>query len=321
MWALVLWYRITRELEAHGRVRNADKKFVVLSHTTTDSIIRLARKHGLGVVKTWVGFASLAAGRRDVWEAAAGLLDLRDGRDAGRYKDLCHPYVCECLGMDNGKRSINVGAMEQSNGFSMLGGPPPDERSLGVGGHVRDKDGTFAALLVAEIAAWAKRQGTSILELLDKEIYLDPEIGLFINFYEPDPLDGEYPGIEGDRLKKAVLRRALGSSNSPWPATCPSAACPSSRPRCTARASTTPIYPPTYDFVFPDEGVRFFFDDDASDHLTVRPSGTGNSLRFHVQLHANPTAETLLTTKQQLRDQGKAILDDIRRLVKAPRER
>ena len=38
------------------------------------------------------------------------------------------------------------------------------------------------------------------------------------------------------------------------------------------------IYPPTHDYQFPDEGVRFYFDDEGLNHLTVRPSGTGNSL-------------------------------------------
>ena len=35
---------------------------------------------------------------------------------------------------------------------------------------------------------------------------------------------------------------------------------------------------------FPDEGYRFYFDDERRSHLTIRPSGTSNALRFHVQL-------------------------------------
>ncbi|MHC4702666.1 MAG: hypothetical protein ACYTFQ_19055 [Planctomycetota bacterium] len=82
------------------------------------------------------------------------------------------------------------------------------------------------------------------------------------------------------------------------------------------------IYPPTYDFQFPDEGIRFFFDDDKLSHLTVRPSGTGNSLRFHIQLHDGSVTESnLIEKKGQLRANGKAIMDDIRELLKAPRER
>ena len=60
MWTLVLWYRLFREREKHKHVIDADKKFIVLSHTTSDGITSLARKYGLGIVKTWVGFAALA---------------------------------------------------------------------------------------------------------------------------------------------------------------------------------------------------------------------------------------------------------------------
>jgi len=320
MWALVLWYQLHMDIEKYGKVRDADKKFVTLSHTTSDSITHLARKHGLGVIRSWVGFASLAAGTRDVWDGKEDqILHLVDGRDE-KYRDLCHPFVCDCQGMENGKRSINVAAMEQSNGFSILGGPPPDARSLGVGGHVRDKDGTFAALLVAEIAAWAKQKGTTLIELLDKNIYLDPDIGLFANLYEPDPLDGEYPGIEGDRLKKAILRRAIGYFQLALTGDLEIAGIPV-KSACIYRTGKYDIiYPPTYDFQFPDEGVRFFFDEEKINHVTIRPSGTGNALRFHIQLHDDSITESnLIEKKEQLLSKGRAIMDNIRQLLKAPR--
>jgi len=320
MWALVLWYRLHMDIQRYGQVMDADRKFVTLSHTTSDSITRLARKHGLGVVRSWVGFASLAAATRDVWNEKAGqFVNLVDGRDE-KYRDLCHPFVCDCEGMENGRRSVNVGAMEQSNGFSILGGPPPDDRSLGEGGHVRDKDGTFAALLVAEIAAWAKENGTTLIGLLDKHIYLDPDIGLFVNLYKPDPLDGEYPGIEGDRLKKSILRRTLGYFQL---ALCGDleiggAGVKSASIYRTGKYDT--IYPATYDFQFPDEGVRFFFDDEKTSHLTIRPSGTGNALRFHIQLHDGSVTESnLIEKKEQLLSKGKAIMDGIRELLRAAR--
>lgn len=320
MWALVLWYRLHRDIEKNGRVTDAEKKFVTLSHTTSDSITHLARKHGLGVVRSWVGFASLAASTRDVWDnKEEQIIRLVDGRDE-HYRELCHPFVCDCQGMESGRRSINVGAMEQSNGFSILGGPPPDAKSLGAGGHVRDKDGTFAALLIAEIAAWAKQNGTSLIELLDKNIYLDPEIGLFVNLYEPDPLDGEYPGIEGDRLKKAILRRALGYFQLALSGDLEIGGVPV-RSACIYRTGKYDmIYPPTYDFRFPDEGVRFFFDDQKLQHLTIRPSGTGNALRFHIQLHdGSVTQSNLIERKAQLLSRGRVIMDSVRELLKAPR--
>jgi len=320
MWALVLWYRLHTDIERYGQVKEADRKFVTLSHTTSDSITHLARKYGLGVVRSWVGFAALAASTRDVWNGKAEeILHLVDGRNE-TYQDVCHPFVCDCQGMEKRKRSINVAAMEQSNGFSILGGPPPDNRSLGEGGHVRDKDGTFAALLIAEIAAWAKERKTTLIELLDKYIYLDKDIGLFVNLYEPDPLDGEYPGIEGDRLKKAILRRALGYFQLALSGDLEIADIPV-KSACIYRTGKYDIiYPPTYDFQFPDEGVRFFFDDEKLQHITIRPSGTGNALRFHIQLHDNSvTVSNLIEKKEQLLSKGRAIMNNIRQLLKAPR--
>jgi phosphoglucomutase len=320
VWTLVLWYRLHREIKKYGRVRDARKKFVVLSHTTSDSITRVARKYGIGVLKSWVGFAALAAVTRDTWDGKARQFShLVDGRDE-QYTDVCHPFVCEASDMDNGQRSINIAAMEQSNGFSLLGGPPPDARSLGRGGHVRDKDGTFAALLVAEIAAWAKEQGSDLIGLLDRYVYLDRDIGLFATFYEPDPLDGEYPGIEGDRIKKNILRRALGFYQLALAGDLEIAGHRVISAAIYRTGKYDRIYPPSHDFVFPDEGIRFFFDEDKLQHLTIRPSGTGNSLRFHIQLHAEPTRKNLLQTKKEIRRDGRRIMNELRKMLRAPRE-
>lgn len=325
-WALLLWYRLKRETEKHGDVQDAEKKFITLSHTTSDSITRLARKYGIGVVRTWVGFAALAAATRDVWESKVNdILGLVNGRgqDTSReyvQRQLCHPFVCDCLDMDL-NRSINIGALEQSNGFSILGGPPPDGRSIGQGGHVRDKDGTFAAVLMAEVAAWAKENGTTLFELIDQKVYLDPDVGLFVNLYEPDPLDGEYPGIEGDRLKKSILRRALGYFQLGLTGDLKIGGV-QVKSACIYRTGKyDAIYPATYDFQFPDEGVRFFFDNEKVDHLTVRPSGTGNALRFHIQLHEDriENEAQLIERKEQLHKKGRAIMNGIRDLLKAPR--
>ncbi|PKK84886.1 MAG: hypothetical protein CVT49_01655 [candidate division Zixibacteria bacterium HGW-Zixibacteria-1] len=325
MWTLVVWYRLQREIERFGKIKDAEKKFIVLSHTTSDSITRLALKYGLGVVKTWVGFAALAAATRDTWDGKAReMAGLKNGHDE-KYIELCHPFICETYGMTEGKRSINYAAMEQSNGFSILGGPPPDGRSLGVGGHVRDKDGTFAALLVAEIAAWAKEKGTDIIGLLDKDIYLDPDIGLFATFYEPDPLDGEYPGIEGDRIKKNILIKAYDLYDQALGGKLVIAGRKVKAAAVYRTGKYDEIYPPEKDFVFPDEGIRLFFEDDPArqEHITIRPSGTGNSLRFHIQLHDFARADNLNEAKNRLRNPkdglGIRIMNELRERLDAPR--
>ncbi len=311
VWALLLWYRMKLD-----KTMDRSKAFIVYSHTTTDALLLLAKKHGIGVIRTWVGFASLSASVRDAWNGV-----LIEGLEEGK-KDpddlLTDMVVLDSHDMDK-NRNYNLGACEQSNGFSLLGYPPKDKGSFGEKGHVRDKDGTFASILVAEIAQWAKDQNSGILELIDKHIYLDPDIGLFYNHYEPDPIDGEYPGIEGDRMKKAILRRALGYFQIAKAGGLEIGGMPVSDSIMYRTGKYDHVYPPTPDWVFPDEGVRFYFGDKLN-HLTVRPSGTGNALRLHIQLHSfNVNESNIVARKKELRAKARKIADHIRELLGAPR--
>ncbi len=317
MWALILWFRLDAEMRAHGKLIDPGAKFIALSTSTTDAIVRLARKHGLGVVKSWVGFANMAAVTQMVWEKE-DLPALVEGRQTPQ-DPLCHPFIYEHEGFESGHRSFNCAAMEQSNGFSILGGPPPDERSLGTNGHVRDKDGTLAAILIAEIATYAKRHGTTIFEMVDKHIHLDPDVGLFVTRYEPDPLDGEYPGIQGDRKKKRILRRGLGLFQFAKSGGLKIGPLDVTDAAIYRTGKYDHVYPPTYDFQFPDEGIRLYFDESRFNYTLIRPSGTGNSLRFHVQLHSDVDESTLIDTKALLRRQAKEVIDDLRVKLEAPR--
>jgi phosphomannomutase len=184
---------------------------------------------------------------------------------------------------------------------------------------VRDKDGTFAALLMSEIAAYAKERGTSLFEMVDKHIYLDPDVGLFVNRYEPDPLDGEYPGIVGDRKKMSILLRTLDLHDRALAGGVDIAGKRVVSVCIYRTGKYDAIYPPTDEFAFPDEGIRFNFTEDELDYLIVRPSGTGNSLRFHVQLYSPVTESDLIEKKGILRTEAKEIVDDLRNTVGAHR--
>ena len=309
-WAVLLWYRLLLDKSIQK-----DNAFIVLSHTTTDALTLLAKKHGVGVIKTWVGFAALSAAVRDSWNG-----ELEEGLKEGK-KDpgqlLTDMVIMEASGMGKG-RSYNLGAFEQSNGYALLGYPPKDLFSLGEKGHVRDKDGTFAAILLAEIAQWANDNNTTVFELIDN-IYLDKEIGLFYNHYEPDPIDGEYPGIEGDRLKKAILRRALGYYQIALAGGLKIGGMPVTKAVIYRTGNYDHVYPPPHDWVFPDGGVRFYFGSEYN-HLTVRPSGTGNALRLHIQMHTfDVNNRNLISRKKQLRKAALKIADDIRVKLGAPR--
>ena len=318
-WSLILWYRLTYEVERFGTVRDAEKKFITLSHTTTDLLSRVARKFGLGVLKTWVGFAQLAAGTRAIWDLHRGL-DTDGLTESGRLPEydegrreagetVANRTFHSWEAMDDPRRCVNIAALEQSNGFSILGGPPADDRSLGSEGHVRDKDGTFAAVLVAELAAYAKENGTNLIDLADEKLFLDPELGLYVTHYEPDPLDGEYEGLAGYTKKRGILNKAEALLES----------CVGDPPTLGGMAvkSATVYRTGKYDAVnwsgFPDEGYRFFFDDDRQSHLTIRPSGTSNALRFHVQLFGgHPSRGELVARKAELRATMARMVQEIR---------
>lgn len=326
VWSLILWYRLKQEIEKYGKILEVQTKFIALSHTTTDLLTSIARKFGLGVLKTWVGFAQLAAGTRAIWDLSAGqdtdgitengkLPSYDEGR---RHTDqtVCNRTIHSWEAMDDRRRRFNVAALEQSNGFSLLGGPPLDERSLGVEGHVRDKDGTLAAVLVAELAQYAKEQGTNILDLVDEKLFLDPALGLYVTHYEPDPMDGEYEGLAGYTKKRNILAAAEEMLEQ------------SARTSLTLGGlqvvGSTVYRTGKYDSVnwegFPDEGFRFYFDPERLSHLTIRPSGTSNALRFHVQLYGgHPTRENLIARKAELRKTAVRIVEDIRERIGAAR--
>ena len=221
--------------------------------------------------------------------------------------------------------AINIAALEQSNGFTLLGDVPPDERSLGRGGHVRDKDGTFAAVLVAELAQYAKERGENLIDLMDEKIYSDPDIGLYVTHYEPDPLDGEYEGLAGYTKKREILRKAealfdtvrqTGQSNQNGRSGQPVKPNKLSLGGLPVMGAT--VYPTgKYDAInypgFPDEGYRFYFDADRKSHLTIRPSGTSNALRFHVQLcGGNPGRGDIIDKKASLRATAIQAVEEIR---------
>jgi len=315
IWTLLLWYRLHVEIEREGRIVDADRKFIALSHTTTDMIARLARKHGLGVLKTWVGFAWLSNGVAQAWTGEP-LPVVSEGRTS-HADEVSNLVFYDTTGMSAG-RVLNVATLEQSNGWSILGGPPGDPtRMLGEGGHVRDKDGTFAAVLVAEVAAYAKQMGTDVLSLLAENVYADPDVGLFVNYYEPDPLDGEYPGLEGDTKKKSILDRAedlfrraqaggfeLGG-----------------RRVTSGQKYTTGKYDVINDWPgFPDEGIRLYFGSEL-DYMTIRPSGTTNSLRFHVQFYeGTPDAGEVWRRRVALDHEAGELVTEVRDLIGAPRQ-
>jgi phosphoglucomutase len=301
--SLLFWYRLHKMKEMNnGILPGADKSFIAINHTTTDALTKLAKKHDIGVVRAWVGFVFLSKCVEKVW----------DGEILDPVKD--HMFLLNTIGM-NKKRSINLGAMEQSSGFTILGGRPLPGKHLGQNGHTRDKDGILASALFIELLAYAKSQGKSIIELLDEKIYLDPDIGFFANYVEASPYWGQFEGPTGLSKKIRIFKKIdeiYDQFNSGKEITIAGKKVVSIGRYATGKYDEIHLWKG-----FPDEGLQFFFDEEKLNYVIVRASGNSHCIRFHAQLHAKPDRSNLLQTKADLYKEAKAIASDLRELCGA----
>ncbi|MFA7419576.1 MAG: hypothetical protein WCZ90_07805 [Melioribacteraceae bacterium] len=320
-WSLIIWYRLKnwKRIEGLDKLNLGLKNcFLVQSHTTTDVMPLLAEKFGLGWVKTWVGFAQLAAGTEKVWNKSLKDTYYSKSKTNQDYKSI-HSFK----GI-SAKSIYNFAALEQSNGFSILGAKPKNNFELGRFGHVRDKDGTFAAILFLDILAYSKQIGKTIWELIDENLYLDPHIGLIRTGYRAAPQYGQYEGLEGRSIKMNILRQSLKLIDQ-----IPNGLYIGKRKVTKAETYKTGKYdiqhghtPDTgFDpnrretFWFPDEGIRFYFED-GYNHLIIRPSGTSQSLRFHVQLRDQDVdSENLLHKRISLDTEIELLFEEIGKMV------
>ncbi|MCY3771630.1 MAG: hypothetical protein OXG98_06390 [Gemmatimonadetes bacterium] len=302
-WSLLLWYRLSQGAVDSGESQpRREEAFIVLSHITTDALVRLARKYGVGVIRTWVGFGLIANAVERVWSGD----DLSDPR----FGDI----IYQTVDMDDKPRSYNVACLEQSNGFSILGGPPATATAMGRNGHVRDKDGVFAAILLAEVAAYAASQGTTIYDLIDEQIYLDPDIGGFVTDVVPVPQWGEFKGLEGLTRKIDILKRCAELGERVRAGESLSL---DGLPVLSSETFVAGKYADAHQWPgFPDEGIRFYFDEERLNYLTVRPSGTSQCFRFHIQLKAeNLSRSRLAEQKQEARLRARRVIAAMGELV------
>ena len=302
-WSLLLWYRLFQGAVDSGEGRpRPEEAFIVLSHITTDALVRLARKHGVGVIKTWVGFGLIANAVERVWSGD----DLSDPR----FGDI----IYQTVDMEDEPRSYNVACLEQSNGFSILGGPPATATAMGRNGHVRDKDGVFAAILLAEVAAYAASRGTTIYDLIDERIYLDPDVGCFVTDVVPVPQWGEFQGLEGLTRKIDILKRCAEMGERVRAGESLSL---DGLPVLSSETFVAGKYADAHQWPgFPDEGIRFYFDEERLNYLTVRPSGTSQCFRFHIQLKAeNLSRSRLAEQKQETRLRARRVIAAMGKLV------
>lgn len=182
--SLMAWYR-TKTMFDLGILTDSNRGHAVLIKTfvTTELQSAIAEKFGVNLVNTLTGFKYISD----------KLQKYEDGIPAakidGDYRDLT----------EEESRKLRL----EYSRFFIFGG----EESYGYLGadFVRDKDGNMAAVMFAEVAAYAKSVGKSIAALLD-DVY--EEFGYYLE-------DGKSMVMEGAEGAAQITALAESYSNSP----------------------------------------------------------------------------------------------------------
>ena len=123
---------------------------------------------------------------------------------------------------------------------------------------------------------------------------------MYVAYYEPAPFWGQFEGLTGfsekinivEKVKKLYQNyKDTGSLKI------------AGLPVLSADYYSTGKYDELHGYPkgsheFPEEGIRFFFDEEKQNHATMRPSGTAQALRYHVQLKAKDVSRDNLLDKK-----------------------
>jgi len=163
--SLIAWYRASQHF-ALGILNEENKHrgVIIKTFVTSDLQKAVAEKFGLRCVETLTGFKYIGEKLRKYEEAIPA--ELREN-----YAELSEDKT----------RALRL----EHSSLYVFGG----EESYGYSGSdfVRDKDGNSAAVLIAEVAAYAKSQGLTLVALLDR-IYL--EYGYYLERGESLTMEG-----------------------------------------------------------------------------------------------------------------------------------
>ncbi len=173
--SLMAYYRL-KTLFDTGVLNDENKARAVLIKTfvTTDLQRAIAEHYGVRLIETLTGFKYI-------------------GQKLGQYENALPSEIRE--GYRHRPESETRAARLQASSFYVFGG----EESYGYSGadFVRDKDGNGAALMFAEVAAYAKSRGLTLPELLD-EVYA--EFGFYLEKLGTLTLEGADGAAKIQRL-------------------------------------------------------------------------------------------------------------------------
>lgn len=162
--SLMAWYRSEMTLQAKLLGSTPERGVIIKTFVTTELQRRIAEKRGLHCLNTLTGFKYIGAKLQKYEDAIPA--ELRKN-----YRQLSEDET----------RKLRL----EYSRFFIFGG----EESYGYSGSdfVRDKDANSAVLMFIEVAAYARTQGKTLLQLLD-EIYC--EHGYFLEIGKSFTLEG-----------------------------------------------------------------------------------------------------------------------------------
>ena len=271
--SLMAWYRMTKLIE-QGVItpKNAGRCVIVKTFVTTDLQKAIAEKNGLRCVETLTGFkyigAKLGKYERHLPEAfQVGYRMQPESRTRELRLELSTYYVC---------------GGEESYGYSAAD-------------FVRDKDGNGSAVVIAEVAAYAKSRGLTLPELLD-EIFAE------YGFYFEKNGTLTFEGAEG-----AAQISALAASYAEHP------------PAEILGVAVTGTRNFAAETLIDREGDEIpkekmlMIDLADGRRIAVRPSGTEPKIKFYMFARRLPASGERFTAAQfaEIKSEVKTSIDDV----------
>ena len=256
--SLMAYYRVRKLIEL-GVItpENAARCVIVKTFVTTDLQRAIAEKHGLRCVETLTGFKYIGE-KLGKYEAALPA-DLR-----ANYRVL---NELESRRVRLARSSYYVCGGEESYGYSAAD-------------FVRDKDGNGSAVVFAEVAAYAKSRGLTLLDLLD-------EVYAAYGFSWEKNGSLTFEGADG----AAKIQRLVESYAAQPPRAVDGIAITG------ARNFATDTFTDDEGDIIPKEKMLMF---DLADgrRIAVRPSGTEPKIKFYLFARRAPDAGKTVTAAE-----------------------
>jgi len=256
--SLMASYRV-RKLLANGVITsgNASRCVIVKTLVTTDLQKAIAEKHGLRCVETLTGFKYIGE-KLGKYEAAL------PAEKRARYREMSE---LETRTLRLAQSSYYVCGGEESYGYSAAD-------------FVRDKDGNGATVVFAEVAAYAKSRGQTLIDLLD-EVYST------YGFYLEKNGSLTFEGADG----AAKIQRLVESYAAQPPASADGSAVAGTR-----NFSVETIKDVEGDTIPKEKMLMFDLTDGR--RVAVRPSGTEPKIKFYMFARRAPEAGRVLTQSE-----------------------